>query len=284
MTTTTGLLPVPGATLYYEVRGTGPTLLMISPGLGDCGFYGGVADQLADIYQVVTYDRRGNSRSRLDNPDEDLDVAVQTDDALRMLRAVAGGSADVFGGSGGAIVGLDLAARHPELVRTLVAHEPPTVTLLPDAEQRLAVFDEVYDLYRREGVMVAIEAFSQSYQSGAEEPQLDPDHLPAPELLERIHGNFEYFLAHEMRQFVQYQPDQAALVDFVPRGGRLVLGGGVDSRNAYPYQSGKALHDRLDNGASEFREFEGEHGGYLTQPAAFAIGLREVLVGERATA
>ena len=280
MRTTTGTLPVTGASLYYEVRGSGPTLLMISPGLGDCGFYTRVADLLADTYQVVTYDRRGNSRSSLDNPEDDLDVAVQSEDARQVLAEAGTSPAHVFGGSGGAIVGLDLAASHPDLVRTLVAHEPPVVTLLPDGAERVAFFDEVYDIYRREGIMAAMTTFEASYREVAQELDLEPD-LPEPELPERMHGNFDYFLAHEMRQFVRYQPDLGSLAGFAAGGRRLVLGGGIASRAGYPYLCGVALHERLGEGRSEFREFEGDHAGYLTRPTGFAAGLRAVLAGER---
>jgi pimeloyl-ACP methyl ester carboxylesterase len=66
--TTTGTLKVPGASLYYEVRGSGPVLLLVCGGLYDAAGYAGLARQLAGRYTVVTYDRRGNSRSPLDGP------------------------------------------------------------------------------------------------------------------------------------------------------------------------------------------------------------------------
>jgi pimeloyl-ACP methyl ester carboxylesterase len=130
METTTNTLKVPGATLYYEVRGAGPVLLLICGGIYDAAGYAGLAGRLADHYTVVTYDRRGNSRSPLDGPPERQSIEVHGDDAHRILTAVGvtgNESADVFGNSSGAEIGLELAARHPEQVRTLVAHEPPEV-------------------------------------------------------------------------------------------------------------------------------------------------------------
>ncbi|MGN6175885.1 MAG: alpha/beta fold hydrolase [Streptosporangiaceae bacterium] len=64
----TGTLKVPGASLYHEIRGSGPVLLLICGGVYDAAGYAGLAQQLADRYTVVTYDRRGNSRSPLDGP------------------------------------------------------------------------------------------------------------------------------------------------------------------------------------------------------------------------
>src|SRR5712692_9919310 len=59
----TDSLKVPGANLYYEVRGSGPVLLLVCGGIYDAAGYAGLAGPLADRYTVVTYDRRGNSRS-----------------------------------------------------------------------------------------------------------------------------------------------------------------------------------------------------------------------------
>src|SRR5919108_4494073 len=100
-TTTAKTLKVPGATLYYEVRGSGPVLLMIPGGPTDAGMFTGLADLLADRYTVVTYDPRGHSRSTLDGAPEDVAVDLHADDAARLLDAVSDGPAYVFGSSGG---------------------------------------------------------------------------------------------------------------------------------------------------------------------------------------
>jgi hypothetical protein len=52
---------VAGASLYYEVRGSGPVLLMIGAGAADAASFNGIAAHLADQYTVVSYDRRGES-------------------------------------------------------------------------------------------------------------------------------------------------------------------------------------------------------------------------------
>src|SRR5262249_59794224 len=133
--TKSNTLRVPGAALYYEVGGSGPVLLLICGGVYDAAGYAALAERLAGRYTVVTYDRRGNSRSPLDGPPAPQRIQVHGDDAHRVLSAVgvtASEPAHVFGNSSGAMIGLELAARHPEQVRTLVAHEPPIFELLPD--------------------------------------------------------------------------------------------------------------------------------------------------------
>jgi pimeloyl-ACP methyl ester carboxylesterase len=123
-------IAVPDGTLYYELRGAGPVLLVI-PG-GPAGKFTALAELLADRYTVVTYDCRGSSRSSHDGSPEELTVERHADDAHRLLEVVGAEPAHVLGTSGGAIYGLDLAARYPDRVDTLVAHEPPLSALLPD--------------------------------------------------------------------------------------------------------------------------------------------------------
>src|SRR6266567_2826050 len=63
-----GRVTTEGDDLYYEVRGQGQPFLMISAGGGDGDYYAAVADRLCDEYKVITYDRRANARSPMNNP------------------------------------------------------------------------------------------------------------------------------------------------------------------------------------------------------------------------
>lgn len=100
----TETLQVPGASLYYEVRGSGPVLLMIPGGPMDADGFKDIADRLADEYAVVTHDCRGNSRSTMQGSWDDLTVALFADDVRRLLDAVTTEPADVLGSSGDATV------------------------------------------------------------------------------------------------------------------------------------------------------------------------------------
>jgi pimeloyl-ACP methyl ester carboxylesterase len=268
-------LKVPGATLYYEVTGAGPVLLFIAGGSTDAGIFGVVAALLADAYTVVTYDPRGNSRSPLDGPAEDQRIEIHTDDARLLLEKVSTGPARVFGSSSGAIVGLDLAVRHPELVKVVVAHEPPAVELLPDPTAERAFFAEVYERYQRQGVEAAMAFFGAG--TGMPDPPPPGVELPPPvaEMLDRFGRNTGFFLEHELRQFTSYLPDVPALHAVADR---IVLAGGVDSDGYLPYRPGSALADRL---GAEVVRMPGGHLGYMTDPVEFAATLREVLATRR---
>src|SRR5262245_11422045 len=153
------VLDVSGARLYHELRGSGPVLLLIPGGPMDAGGFTPLAEQLEDRFTVVTYDCRGNSRSPHEGPVEELTVELFAEDARRLLEAVAPEPAFVLGSSGGAIYSLDLVARHPDVIRALVAHEPPVSSLLPDADRWRALNLEVGELSRTGGTFAAIERF-----------------------------------------------------------------------------------------------------------------------------
>jgi pimeloyl-ACP methyl ester carboxylesterase len=144
-----GLVEVIGASIHYQVSGHGPTLLLLSPGDGDADVFSGIAP-LLDGFTVVTCDRRGQARSATVDPAEPVTIATHADDMARVLVAVTTHAARVFGAGLGAVIGLELVARHPHRVSTLVAFEPSLPTLLDvdadvDRDDAHAVGDYVID-------------------------------------------------------------------------------------------------------------------------------------------
>lgn len=267
------LLDVPGARLYYETRGSGTVLLLIVGGNGDAATYQRAADLLADRYTVITYERRGFSRSPLDGPVPEQRLTTDGDDAHRLLSHVTDEPAHVFGSSSGAIVTLDLATRYPNQVRTVIAHEPPMANLLPDADRWLAVMDTVYDTYRESGVGEAMRKFTDAM--GVVPPKVVPDdRIPPPEVAEmiaRIKQNLTFWLENEARQYPRYVPDVAVLKAM---SDRIVLAGGLDSQNKFPYRPNTVLAEQL---GVPIARFAGGHVGYGTHPAEFAARLHDVL-------
>jgi pimeloyl-ACP methyl ester carboxylesterase len=272
MTTKTETLKVPGAELYYEVRGSGPVLLMMPGGPADATAFRSIAGQLAPYYTVVTYDPRGLSRSRLVSPlDEDRIVEVFADDVHRLLAAVTEERADVFASSGGAVIALELAARHPEQLDTVVSHEPPSPTLQPDPAHVRAVMEKITATYRTAGIGPAVQIFSDLIRSG---PPPAPQGEPTPEMLEdmaRMHGNMDLFFGPYMVAIARYEPDFNALKG---ASSRIVAAVGDESRGELAHDGGLALAERLGTRAVVF---PGDHGGFGSQPAEFAAKLREVL-------
>lgn len=266
-------LKVPGATLYHEVRGTGPVLLTITGGPVDAAVFAELAALLQDRYQVVTYDQRGHSRSTIDSP-ETATVETHADDAARLIDSIASEPAFVFGSSGGASIGLELVTRHGEKVKTLVAHEPPVMELLPDNARWRTIFEDIQSTYRNDGVFPAMEKFGKAVEEGG--PRYEPGE-PTPEMAEmmsRMMGNFEVFLAHEISSIGGYVPDIDALKSSPVR---IVVAGGKASGEQGAYRAAVALAERL---GIELTYFEGGHGGFGASQEAFAERLHEILGGD----
>jgi pimeloyl-ACP methyl ester carboxylesterase len=113
-TASTGnLLEVNGAKIYHEVRGSGPSVLFVAGATGDGGHFERVAEILSDEFTVVTYDRRGNSRSPRPDGWESTSTEEHSEDAAELIEALGIAPVAIFGSSAGAIIGLDLAIRHP---------------------------------------------------------------------------------------------------------------------------------------------------------------------------
>nr|ABY66017.1 acetyltransferase/esterase [Actinomadura madurae] len=274
-----GLLAVPGADLYYEIRGAGPALLLIPTGNGDAGPYAPLADALADRHTVITYDRRGYSRSPMHAPvDGARRVAVDARDASLLIERLAAGPAAALGGSSGAVVALALLERHPDTVRTLVAHEPPLASVLPDAAEWRRFYADLYDTYRRIGARPARAEFrARMGMTGDTRPPEEAQPPPAEleRMLGRIRGNLDRWFEEELRPYPSYPLDTAALGRVA---GRLVLAGGRDSRDHHPYEPNTVLAKRF---GLDIADFPGGHVGYVTHPFEFAERLAEVLAGAR---
>ncbi|MEU6558530.1 alpha/beta hydrolase [Nocardia nova] len=268
-------LPVPGATLYYEVRGNGPLLLAIPGGGGDAGVFDDMAEVLERHFTVVALDPRGYSRSLLEHGPEDQRVAVQADDAARLLAHLTAEPAFVCGTSNGAIVGLELLARYPDRVRALVAHEPPCFAVLPDAGEHLTMVEEVYALLHTDGVAAAGARFLAG---------IGPAMKPAPDISElsdraarmwtRLAANGPVMIEHELREFTTYTPDYRALAQVADR---LVLAVGRETRGCLPYRPAVEIAARL---GLDVAEFPGAHNGIRTDAGDFAHRLIEVLTPE----
>jgi pimeloyl-ACP methyl ester carboxylesterase len=160
----TTTLEAPGATLTYDIRHSEssqePPLLLIGTPMGASGF-GTLAGHFADR-TVVTYDPRGTERSTITDSAIDATPEVGADDVHRVIEAIGGGPVDLFASSGGAINSLILVARHPDDVRTLVAHEPPNFAFLPDRQEALAVVEDIQNTYRQRGLNYAMAKSSPS--------------------------------------------------------------------------------------------------------------------------
>ena len=284
-TAATQTIDAAGATLTYDVRpGTGsdvPLFLIGSP-MGAAGF-GSLAGHFPDR-TVITYDPRGSERSIKDDPSTESTPEQHADDLHRIIGEV-GGPVDLFASSGGAVNALALVAKHPEDVRTLVAHEPPLATILPDAENAKAAVRAISDSYQRGGFgagmahFMAITGHRGPFPDDiGQQPGPDPSMFGMP--ADDDGSRNDVMLAQNIVTSTHYEPDFDALRR---ASTRIIPAAGSESEGEMANRGGHAMAERL---GTEPAIFPSHHGGFLGgeygwpgKPDEFAARLRDVLEG-----
>src|SRR5205807_3338204 len=105
------------------------------------------------------YDPRGLGRSIRKDGRVDNAPTVQADDVHAVIGALGVGAVEMFASSGGAVTALALVAAYPDDVTSLVAHEPPLIPVLPDAEAAERARAGVRDAYEARGAGAGMAAF-----------------------------------------------------------------------------------------------------------------------------
>ena len=282
---TTHTLTVPGAALVYDIRSndtsTEPVLLLIGSPMGAAGF-GTLGSHFADR-TVVTYDPRGADRSKKTDPASPSTPAEHADDLHRLIQALDAGPVDLFASSGGAVNALALVERHPEQVRTLVAHEPPLFQVLPDRDAALAAARDIHETYMRSGFGAGMAKFIALLQHKGpvpadwiDQPAPDPAMFGLPTADDG--SRTDVLMAQNMTSSTGYEPDFDALRR---ASTRIVIAAGAESEGELANRGAHAVAERL---ATAPVIFPSHHGGFLGgeygqagDPDAFAAKLRQVL-------
>jgi len=279
-----------GATITYDVRGElpgatpdRPVLLLVGSPMGADGF-----TTLASYFSdrpVVTYDPRGVGRSERTDDATESTPEQHADDVRRVVEALGTGPVDVFASSGGAVNALALVASRPDLVRTLVAHEPPLAAFLPDREEVLAANRDIGETYQRAGTGPAMARFIRLVMvegpltaSYADQP--DPDPVEYGMSVEDDGSRDDPLLGQNNRTCVPFEPDLVALQASPTR---VVVAAGEESALVVTGRAAAGLADALGVDVTLFPSHHagflgGEHGQH-GQPEAFATRLRAVLDG-----
>jgi pimeloyl-ACP methyl ester carboxylesterase len=285
--TETHTLATRGAEIVYDVHGTLPStdgrppLFMIGQPMAASGF--ATLASLLPERTVVTYDPRGLGRSTRKDGRTDNDPAVQAEDVHAVIEALGAGPVEMFASSGGAVTALALVAAHPEDVTTLVAHEPPLIPVLPDAEaaERARVgFRDAYEAGGRGHGMAAFIAMTSWRGEFTDEyfaqPAADPVMFGMP--TEDDGTRDDPLLSDRSRAITSYRPDVDALASARTR---VVIAVGEESVDTFNGRAAVATAELLGQEATVFPShhggFLGGELGYAGQPEAFAGRLREVL-------
>jgi pimeloyl-ACP methyl ester carboxylesterase len=283
----THTLETPDVDLVYEVQAPSTAdqghrpLLMAGHPMDARGF-----DTLRSYFPdrvVVSYDPRGLGRSNRKDGEKARTPEMHATDLHALITELGTGPVDVFASSGGAVNALALVAAHPGDVATLVAHEPPLIRLLPDAEHALAAERAIQTAYHAKGFgaglarFIALTSWQGEFTAEyAAQPDPDPAQFGLP--TEDDGARDDPLLSGTASAITSYRPDVEA-VTAAPT--RVVIAVGVESRNTLTGRAAVCTAEALGTPLTEFPShhggFLGGEGGYAGQPEAFAVRLHEVL-------
>ncbi|QJY46109.1 alpha/beta fold hydrolase [Pseudonocardia broussonetiae] len=285
--TTTHVLQTPEVDLAYDVHGPLPTadgrpvLLAIGQPMDATGF-ATLASHLPGR-TVVAYDPRGLGRSVRKDGRVEMVPEVQAGDVHALIEALGTGPVDLFGSSGGAVAGLALVAAHPGDVRTFVAHEPPVIAALPDADAARRAQAGFMEAYRAKGSGAGMAAFIAMTSWPGEytdeyfaQPAPDPAAFGMPS--EDDGSRDDPLLSDRSLAVSDFRPDVDALRASPTR---IVLAVGEETGDTFTARTARGVAAML---GQEPVVFPSHHGGFLGgefgyagKPAEFAARLDEVL-------
>jgi len=281
---TTQTLAAPGAVIAYDIRRndetTEPILFLIGSPMGAAGF-GTLASHFPDR-TIITYDPRGSERSELESPTTPPTPEDHADDLHLIIQEVGGEPVDLFASSGGAVNALALVAKHPEDVRTLVAHEPPLPSVLPDREAAQAAARAVHETYMRSGFgpgmahFIAVVSHQGEFPDDfAQQPAPDPAMFGMP--TEDDGSRTDPLLGLALVGSMPYELDMDAL----SKASTTIVMAAGNEEGTMANRSAQAIAERL---GTTVVTFPGDHGGFFGgeygqtgEPDAFAAKLHEVL-------
>jgi pimeloyl-ACP methyl ester carboxylesterase len=287
--TTTHVLDTAEADIAYDVHGPLPTadgrppLFMIGQPMDASGFVA-LTSHFPDR-TVITYDPRGLGRSVRKDGRVDNAPTVQAEDVHAVIEALGAGPVEMFASSGGAVTALALVTAHPDDVVTLVAHEPPLIPMLPDAEAAARAQAGFRDVYEAKGSGAGMAAFIAMTSWQGEftdeyfaQPAPDPARFGMP--ADDDGRRDDPLLSDRSWAITSYRPDVDALAAAPTR---IVIAVGEESANTFTGRTAAATAERLGQQATVFPShhggFLGGEYGYAGQPEAFARKLRAVLDG-----
>ena len=251
-----------GTELYYEVRGSGPPVLLIMGATGDAAHFEAFADLLADEFMVVSYDRRGYGRSPALGGWQTTSPEGQADDAAALLAALGAAPAVVFGTSSGANFALCLLVRHPDAARGAILHEPALFAFHDDLDAVRAPLKALLaDAMAEDGPAAAIEPFWR-YVAG------DNGWITlTPALRERMRASAGTLFEIELGTYERYLPDDEKLRGVAERVRLLVSADGLPVYREVAARLGERLGLDVETTA-------GTHAAYHDHPRELAAAVR----------
>lgn len=266
----TGYADNHGIKLYFEKRGQGDPLILIAGGGGDAGYFSKLAEYLKDTFTVITYDRRGYSRSTRPSANF-FDIQEHVADIKAILNAHGFQKAFIAGTSSGAMIALEIARMMPEISEKVIVHEPPVVKVLPNPKKYLRLLTRTYNIGLRFGSSIASNWFNMSLSL----PFSVFKHIPEDFQKRMVqYNNNDQLIFIELLSAALYMPDYTQIsnnnVDIYLASGKRTM-----KKNKYYGITSPIIAKELN---CPFIEFPGHHLSYLEHTGLWGVQVKEILL------
>lgn len=248
--------------IHYWYQGSGPLIVFVPGGNGHGMQYNAIMAKLSDRFTVATFDRRQMSASQTTNRRR-LSPPQQARDILAVMRAVGFETATIFGSSGGGILAFQFAHDFPQHAEHVIAHEAPTMVLVPDAAEWVDWLRDMLELRDREGFEAAQAEFNKIL-IGYDDEGVPPSALQGSE-------NFENAWTNEVMVFSTYIPNLWRIKD---QGTSIGLMRGVRSRDAC---YARAVEEQAKILGCLKMDVPGHHQGFEAEVEAFLPAFLDML-------
>lgn len=260
-----------GTQLFIRTAGEGEPVLLIHGAMVDADFYGDMQEILSAGMQVITYDRRGYSRSAASAEGSGYGLVRQAMDAAQVLRTLTDSPACVVGCSAGALIALKLMELEPSLIRHLYLHEPAALFYSDVLRQEERDWlDGIHDSARQDGMKGYRRAVLQFMMGARGAPGPDDRAKPlAAEVMDRQMKNGIVYVRDEYPEAYSLTEDFYDM-EKLQAEGRITCLAGDSGRDGYCARAAVKMADRL---GVRLYYVPGRHNGAHDLPAEFAAAL-----------
>src|SRR5690606_9105556 len=262
------------ASIYYEIRGSGPYLFIVQSGEGDANRTAQLVDALQHNFAIVTYDRRGLSRS-VGKEQDTCTLSTHSDDLAGLISSISSSPVHVLGCSIGAAIALRTAHVQPGLIDTLITHEPVMPSLLPigSRDAHITELKDIQDIYTREGWLAGIKYMAKVLGINPKTQAKESDAFIEPMTLDRK-DNFDFFIQNDLESIIRSAFSIADLIEVAQHTNILPAVGKETSPDLFDYKCADIISKTLNK---ELVVFPGGHNGNCTHPKGYAGVLGRML-------
>lgn len=267
------ILELSTADIYYEIKGNGPYLFIVQSGEGDANRTSQLVEELKDGFTVVTYDRRGLSRS-ITKENKHIPLSTHADDLAKLISSISNMPVDILGCSIGAAIGLNLA-QTTKSIKTLIAHEPVIPSLLSEYQQNehIRELKEVRNIYINKGWMDGIKYMAKVLGINLNTQTKEPDVIMRPITIGRK-SNFDFFIKNDLEGILNFTFSAINLNKIEKYTSIIPAVGKETNPNVFDYKCAKMIAKMLDK---PIIQFPGGHNGNCTHPKGYAAMLKSLL-------